>query len=146
MRHSDPRLTANLYTDVSHLPTFEAVQNLEWIDESSSSSESNRKSCPHIGPQTLGSEGHFLSQTDISNESLESSANPCGVKEKTAVSCENDGQRMVGMTGFEPATSSPPAKRATKLRHIPTFEGGLNLSGGLLASDVFNCFANKEGR
>ena len=26
------------------------------------------------------------------------------------------------MTGFEPATSSPPAKRATKLRHIPTCE------------------------
>ena len=29
MRHSDPRLTANLYTDVSHLPTFEVVQNLD---------------------------------------------------------------------------------------------------------------------
>ena len=47
---------------------------------------------------------------------------------------------MVGMTGFEPATSSPPAKRATKLRHIPTCEGGVNLSKGLLASDVLNCF------
>ena len=30
MRHSDPRLTANLYTDVSHLPTFEAIQKLDW--------------------------------------------------------------------------------------------------------------------
>ena len=27
---------------------------------------------------------------------------------------------LVGATGFEPATSSPPAKRATKLRHAPT--------------------------
>ena len=33
MRHSDPRLTANLYTDVSQLPTFEAVQELDWIME-----------------------------------------------------------------------------------------------------------------
>ena len=30
MRHSDPRLTANLYTDVAHLPTFDAVQQLDW--------------------------------------------------------------------------------------------------------------------
>ena len=27
--------------------------------------------------------------------------------------------KMVGTTGFEPATSSPPAKRATKLRQVP---------------------------
>ena len=26
---------------------------------------------------------------------------------------------MVGMTGFEPATSRPPDARATKLRYIP---------------------------
>ncbi len=30
MRHSDPRLTANIYTDTSCLPTFEAVSGLEW--------------------------------------------------------------------------------------------------------------------
>lgn len=29
---------------------------------------------------------------------------------------------MVGMTGFEPATSSSRTMRATKLRHIPTTE------------------------
>ena len=28
--------------------------------------------------------------------------------------------RVVGATGFEPATSSPPVKRATKLRYAPT--------------------------
>ena len=57
-----------------------------------------------IACYSLGYELDFAAvlQPDISNESLESSANPCGVKEKTAVSCENDGQRMVGMTGFEP--------------------------------------------
>ncbi len=29
---------------------------------------------------------------------------------------------MVGMTGFEPATPSPPAKCATRLRHIPALK------------------------
>ncbi len=29
---------------------------------------------------------------------------------------------MVGATGFEPATSSPPEKRATKLRYAPTWQ------------------------
>lgn len=41
---------------------------------------------------------------------------------------------MVGMTGFEPAASSPPAKRATKLRHIPTCGGLGNLTRAILAS------------
>lgn len=32
---------------------------------------------------------------------------------------------MVGMTGFEPATSSPPVKRATMLRYIPLNSGAI---------------------
>ena len=31
---------------------------------------------------------------------------------------------MVGMTGFEPATSRPPDARATRLRYIPMFYTG----------------------
>src|SRR5699024_11233672 len=30
------------------------------------------------------------------------------------------GHHMVGLAGFEPTTSSPPVKRATKLRHSPS--------------------------
>ena len=30
--------------------------------------------------------------------------------------------RRIGVTGFEPATSRPPAERATKLRHTPGTE------------------------
>ncbi len=33
---------------------------------------------------------------------------------------------MVGVTGFEPATSSSRTKRATKLRHTPVALSGLN--------------------
>lgn len=32
MRHSDPRLTANLYTDTAHLPTFDAIEKLSWYE------------------------------------------------------------------------------------------------------------------
>jgi hypothetical protein len=31
-----------------------------------------------------------------------------------------DLKRMVGTTGFEPATSRTPSVRATRLRHVPT--------------------------
>ena len=52
---------------------------------------------------------------------------------------------MVGTTGFEPATSSPPAKRATKLRQVPVFyspesrtyqAGETQLSGSLMCWQV----------
>ena len=39
MRHSDPRLTANIYTDVTCLPTFEAVHELPWLGEESDEGE-----------------------------------------------------------------------------------------------------------
>ena len=35
---------------------------------------------------------------------------------------------MVGMTGFEPATSCSQSRRAPKLRHIPTLHSGIDYS------------------
>ena len=35
------------------------------------------------------------------------------------------GIEKVGATGFEPATSRPPAERATKLRHTPVNSGSI---------------------
>ena len=37
-------------------------------------------------------------------------------------------RKMVGMTGFEPATSCSQSRRATKLRHIPTLHSGIDYS------------------
>ena len=37
-------------------------------------------------------------------------------RKKRAAPCRS---RPIGLTGFEPATSSPPVKRATKLRYSP---------------------------
>ena len=88
MRHSDPRLTANLYTDVSHLPTFEVVQDLEWIE---TKPKDIGKPARLTRPQNTDFSGHFLSHIDISNESYPTASNPCKTKEKTATSCDNGG-------------------------------------------------------
>lgn len=34
LRHSDPRLTANIYTDATQLPSFDSVAGLPWHDQS----------------------------------------------------------------------------------------------------------------
>lgn len=51
MRHSDIKLTMNVYTDVSKLPTSAAIDLLPSIET------------PQIAPQKSGSEGHCVAQT-----------------------------------------------------------------------------------
>jgi integrase len=41
MRHSDPRLTANIYTDATQLPTFEAIQVIPWQGENAANPAKN---------------------------------------------------------------------------------------------------------
>lgn len=63
LRHSDPRLTSNLYTDAAHLPTFDAIENMPWLH-----SEETKES-PLIGPPvvpcSVDLSSHFLSSADI---------------------------------------------------------------------------------
>jgi integrase len=94
MRHSDPRLTANLYTDVSQLPTFEAVQDLDWF-ESEPKRETGEASLtrPQIRPQNGGIWGHSLSQTVSWNGANEETLEPLRTKEKTANPCGNGGHK-----------------------------------------------------
>lgn len=42
MRHSDPKLTALIYTDASQLPTFDAVQALSWLEGNKQKEYTNR--------------------------------------------------------------------------------------------------------
>jgi len=58
MRHSDPKLTAMIYTDPTQLPTFESVENLPWIETQSATKLEKH---PHIHPQKLGRNGHMQS-------------------------------------------------------------------------------------
>ncbi len=53
MRHSDPRLTANLYADAAALPTFDAVNGLAWHEPESKRAQ--------IDSRSLGVEGRGLS-------------------------------------------------------------------------------------
>lgn len=52
MRRSDPRLTAQIYTDTSQLPTFATVEGLEWQGFGNSEEETQ---CTQIDSQNSGS-------------------------------------------------------------------------------------------
>jgi len=59
MRHSDPKLTAMIYTDPTQLPTFDCVEKLPWPELKTAS---NGQNPPQIHPQSLCVEGHQPSQ------------------------------------------------------------------------------------
>ncbi len=63
MRHSDPHLTAQIYTEVSQLPTFDAVATLPWLDQKDT----------QIDTQNTVSKGQNLSQAVTNIRTHESS-------------------------------------------------------------------------
>ncbi|MGF1451816.1 MAG: tyrosine-type recombinase/integrase [Opitutales bacterium] len=73
MRHSDPKLTAKVYTDAKLLPTFETVEQLPWMaaaEARSSDSEAVRKDS-QIDPQNPDFSGPFPSRSVKTNHGLE---------------------------------------------------------------------------
>jgi len=67
MRHSDPALTANIYTDASQLPTYDAVASLPWEGKSPDAPNNLSSQASQIASQDLGPEGHSVAQTDTKN-------------------------------------------------------------------------------
>lgn len=73
LRHSDPRLTANIYTDVTCLPTFDAVYAMGWTSEGTAQKSAppvliaNANSSSQIDSQNLAREGH-LEANAVANE------------------------------------------------------------------------------
>lgn len=63
MRHSDPKLTAKVYTDASQLPTFDAVEALPWLGWVNGSLHEAVADDTVIAPQNADISGLFLSQT-----------------------------------------------------------------------------------
>ena len=104
MRHSDPRLTANLYTDVSHLPTFEAVQNLEWLEEDLPQKTTEKDLGTHRGTQNCVPTRHFASHAVTINFDLDSSLNLDILRSKGGRACHVEKEKMALPTGFEPVT------------------------------------------
>jgi len=74
MRHSDPKLTAKVYTDPKHLPTFSAVESLPWLTVTNDSEDGTH---PQIAPQKSDAEGLFLSHT-VTTAANDNASEPAG--------------------------------------------------------------------
>ena len=98
MRHSDPHRTAQIYTDVSQLPTFDAVATLPWIDQKDT----------QIDPQNTVSKGQNLSQTVNKHTDTKNSE---AIKFQSiipALSHNSPHGQMAEREGFEPSVELPP--------------------------------------
>ncbi|WP_425503939.1 tyrosine-type recombinase/integrase [Cerasicoccus frondis] len=102
MRHSDPQLTAKIYTDASQLPTYEAVTTLPWSEnETSPLAAAN----PQIDPQKPDSEGLLLSQIDNSNFTFELLNPVDGQPVSLVLAMPGTARQMVPPRGLEPRTN-----------------------------------------
>jgi len=76
LRHSDPRLTANIYTDVTCLPTFDAVYAMGWTPDGTPPSPAapgliaNADSPSQIDSQNLARDGHLAANPDTNGVNL----------------------------------------------------------------------------
>ena len=137
MRHSDPKLTANIYTDVTHLPTFDAVETLPWHSET----------CPPIRPPASDFDSHSSSQNGTIEGVLSVMQDLEKEQDMPDLAYPVTNGQMVGPTGFEPATPSPPAKCATRLRYGPTQKRRTMLLETCASSLylIFTCLDTDEG-
>ncbi len=106
MRHSDPMLTAKIYTDVSQLPIADAVNRLPWIADGS---------CAQIDSQSLGFDGHLGSRTGMSEGACDKLQNideegDSPPKSQSVASCQ-----LVEVAGVEPASLELLRKASTCL-------------------------------
>ena len=76
MRHSDPRLTANIYTDVTRLPTFDAVRDLAWHAEKLATLSPGFPPATdtQLHPQNLGAARQNVTQPDVTPSAAIASA------------------------------------------------------------------------
>ena len=93
MRHSDPHLTAQIYTDVSQLPTFDAVSALPWQQSSDT----------HIDTQKNDSASQSVAQVVPTVLDLESSEFPVEEALKHTMSSFDSDSQMAEREGFEPS-------------------------------------------
>ena len=117
MRHSDPALTANIYTDASQLPTFDAVASLKWeghtpaADAHTDTQPASQKPVP---PCLEMAKPGTENGTENGEETLEN------IGQSHALALTVTESQMVGAVRFELTTSCTRNKRATRLRYAPT--------------------------
>jgi len=118
LRHSDPRLTANIYTDVTQLPTFAAVNGLRWQAEAEQPAQTEGiagksvvESYTAIAPQTVVSEGQNTASADAVQHSSKLPANPHPSAFQHVITRFVKGRKMERATGLEsesPQSESQP--------------------------------------
>lgn len=121
LRHSDPRLTANIYTDVTQLPTFEAVNGLKWqntVSQAAACTEKNenpaRSQYTVIDTQNVAPDRQNQSLTGTDSSTPKSPANPHSERPRHVLSCFAQRRQNIGATGFEGLggrTANPDAQR-----------------------------------
>ena len=111
MRHSDPRLTANLYTDVKRLPTFDAVYGLAWhADETSRPNPGlPPPQPPQLHPQELGARGLNGSQPDTMAHAEAAREDSDSDEVCAVLACPVPDLKMAEREGFEPPGPCGPA-------------------------------------
>lgn len=120
LRHSDPRLTANIYTDVTQLPTFAAVNALPWhsiapqvANDAGKAKIISEKSDTATAPQTLDFSGPNSASDVTVEQQAKLPANPHPGCFEHVLTCFAKRRKVERATGLEPATSSLARKCST---------------------------------
>jgi hypothetical protein len=133
MRHSSIDLTMNVYTDPKLLDVSGAMDVLPDLpmgdgnttEKQTATGTDNRTLVPVLVPDAdKRSISASISDMSPSRHHARSDESPkrvsaCGDKRKTPLPSTDNGGHQVGVTGFEPTTSSPRTKRSTKLSYTP---------------------------
>ena len=123
MRHSDIRLTMKTYTDSGLLPTAGAIKNLpSLLNGTKLNTPAKNDDYTPLDTPDLGVEGHSVA----SGGTMKKKGNEPKMLMNTGFrpemahdvsTCQK--LKMVGATGFEPATSWSQTRRSTKLSYAP---------------------------
>ncbi|GHB93262.1 hypothetical protein GCM10007047_05730 [Cerasicoccus arenae] len=100
MRHSDPKLTAMIYTDATQLPTFDAVASIGWHQNDCKPTVEDD---PQIDPQNTDFWGLSLSQFDKEYEDISIPEILVYHPLSPALAPVGTGGQMVLRAGVEPA-------------------------------------------
>ena len=93
MRHSDQRLTNQVYTDTSHLDVTGALESLPAINENKKQIEKSKENVPLFLPPDLVKSSHNLSFT-VKTEIKEKTAKPAPFEEKREISGKNEDKKV----------------------------------------------------
>ena len=104
MRHSDPRLTANIYTDVTRLPTFDAVRHLAWHAEKKTPDSPALPALTdtQLPPQNLGAARQNVAQADAPIEHVSVTETGDSGADCAHMARPDTDLKMAEREGFEP--------------------------------------------